>query len=247
MANTASPTLTDQLTDQAKQLAPWRSGLPWWVVLIEGVVLGIVGLLIVLDPAKANLRVGLLLAILLLVSGILQSWMLMRAKAPETVDGVLGARAALGIFPALVVLWLFMGDSLTIETGLLILGLGALCYGLLGIFLVFNSSGGQRNSALLETIFFTAFGAIVLYTRYGGPAVVTTAVTWIGWLALLSGVGLAFYSFIRRNQANEQEAKAESAAAAAGASVDRVAAQANETAKATAAKSEMKPPTTPGA
>lgn len=200
-----SQTLTDQAVGAAKQLAPWRSSLPWWVVLIEGVALGIIGLLVLLDPQKANVRVGLIISLGLLIAGVLQSWMLMREKAPESVDGVLGARAALGVFSGLLVLWLYVGDDLTASAGLLILGLGSLLYGLLGIFLVFNSLGGKRTSALIETVVFSAFGLLALYSRSAGAEAITTIVSAAGWVFLLGGIGLAIYSFLRRDDQTDAE------------------------------------------
>ena len=37
--------LSDQAVDAAKQLAPWSTKIPWWVVLIEGIVVGGIGLM----------------------------------------------------------------------------------------------------------------------------------------------------------------------------------------------------------
>lgn len=213
--------VTAELADSAKKLAPWQSGLSWWVILIEGVALAIVGLLIVLDPEKANIRIGLVLSLILFIAGLLQSWALFRNRAPEPVDGIVGARATLGIFSGLIILWLFVSDLLTAEVGLLILGLGSLFYGLLGLFVVFNTVGSQRMAAFLELIFFTGFGAVVLYTRYAGATVVSTGITIIGWLGIIMGAVLIVYSFIRRGQENTEEQAAASAAAA----VDRVSAR----------------------
>lgn len=213
--------ITAELTESAKKLAPWRSGLAWWVILIEGVALAVIGLLIILDPAKTNIRVGLLLSLGLFIAGLLQMWSLFRNKVPEPVDGIVGARAALGIFSGLLVLWLFMGGLLTIEVGLLVLGLGSLAYGVLGLFIVFNTVGSQRTAAFMEMLFFTLFGLVVLYTRYVGPTAIATGVTIIGWLGIVLGVVLILYSFVRKGQ----EEKGEQVEAAAAAAVTEVAAQ----------------------
>jgi uncharacterized membrane protein HdeD (DUF308 family) len=206
--------ITADITDYGKKLMPWQAGLAWWVILIEGVALAIIGLLIILDPGKTNVRVGLLLSIGLLIAGLLQMWSLFRNKVPESVDGIVGARAALGIFSGLLVLWLYMGNLLTLEVGLLVLGLGSLGYGLLGLFMVFNSLGSQRTAAFMETIFFTLFGIIVLYTRFEGPTAIATGVTIIGWLGVVMGAILIVYSFVRKGQQDKGE-KAEATATAA--------------------------------
>jgi uncharacterized membrane protein HdeD (DUF308 family) len=211
--------ITAEITGYGKKLMPWQTGLAWWVILIEGIALAIIGLLIILDPAKTNIRVGLLLSFGLFIAGLLQTWSLFRNKVPESVDGIVGARAALGIFSGLLVLWLFMGNLLTIEVGLLVLGLGSLFYGLLGLFMVFNSSGSQRTAAFVEMIFFTLFGIVMLYTRYAGPAAIATGVTVVGWLGIVMGAVLILYSFVRKGQQDKGE-QAEAAATAAAATVN---------------------------
>lgn len=241
--------ITAELTESAKKLAPWSAGLSWWVILIEGIALAVIGLLIVLDPDKANIRIGLLLSFGLFIAGLLQSWALFRNRAPESVDGIVGARAALGIFSGLLVLWLFMGNLLTAAVGLLVLGLGSLAYGLLGIFLMLNTRGSQRTAAFLEMIFFTLFGVIVLYTRWAGATALSTGVTAIGWLGIITGVILTIYAFMRRGREEEME----EAAAAAAVAVDRAAAAqvaaptTPASTAATDARREVKPPTTPPA
>ena len=83
--------LKQQSLETAKGLAPWRAGLPWWVVLVEGGVLGLVGILILIDPRKATLNVALFLAAALVVAGIIQIWSVLRGRAPEDIDSLIAA------------------------------------------------------------------------------------------------------------------------------------------------------------
>jgi uncharacterized membrane protein HdeD (DUF308 family) len=66
--------LSDQAMDAAKQLAPWKTSLPWWVVLIEGLVIGGIGLMVILDPQGANVNLALALSVGLVIAGLLQIW-----------------------------------------------------------------------------------------------------------------------------------------------------------------------------
>ena len=49
--------LKDESLEKAKELAPWRADLPWWVVLIEGAVLLVIGFLILINPEQTSVNV----------------------------------------------------------------------------------------------------------------------------------------------------------------------------------------------
>ena len=66
--------------------------------------MGGIGLLVLLDPNKANVRLALLLTAALPVTGLLQVWSVLRVKAPESVDTAAGARAAIGVCAGVIVL-----------------------------------------------------------------------------------------------------------------------------------------------
>ncbi|MEA3335176.1 MAG: hypothetical protein U9R25_04650 [Chloroflexota bacterium] len=204
--------MTQEALEKGKGLAPWRTSLPWWVVLLEGIVLGGIGLLVLLDPGKANIRLALILTAALVVAGLLQLWDVLRSRAPESIDSAAGARAGIAIFAGVVVFILyFVTDDigqklLTIPVGLIIFGSASLIYGLLGIVMIFGTRGAQRRTAIVETLFFTAIGALMLYTQFAGPEAVTTAATIGGWLALGTGVlliGLAIWRQQKGEQADE--------------------------------------------
>ncbi len=195
--------VSKRTVDGARQLAPWKSSLPWWVAVVEGIVIGIIGLLIILDPTTANARVSLVLAAALLISGFFQFLDLNRQRVPESVDGTMGARAGIAMFAGLIVILLSWFDLLTLRGGLVVLGLGSLVYGLLGFLVVFNASGAQRRVALVESLFYAAVGALAFWGLFGGAEEITTAVTILGWLALLAGIGLAVFGFLRRGHDDE--------------------------------------------
>lgn len=202
--------LTQQSVGTAKQLAPWRAGLPWWVVLVEGIVLGLIGILILIDPRNTTVNVALFLAAALVVAGVLQLWTVLRGKAPEENDGLIAARGAIAAFAGAITLLLFFLRYLELEAGLIIFGLGSLIYGLTGFWLVFTAKGSRRRSGIIEGIFFTLFGVLLLYILIAGSAAVESATAIVGWAAIAGGVLLLVLAFFNRSRQSQQEQAAES-------------------------------------
>lgn len=199
---------TNSVMERAKQFAPWRSDLPWWIVLIEGLVLGGVGVLVLLDPSQTSANVSLFLTFVLLVAGLLQSWAVFRSKFSPSYQRIAAAQGAVGMYTGVVIWLLFFMDALMPVVGVVIFGTGSLIYGLLGIMVGFGSAGAKRRSELIESIFFAIIGVLMLYVLFAGPTGVVTATRIVGWLALLCGVSLIGLSIWRWRQ----EAKAKETA-----------------------------------
>ena len=168
---------SDQAVDAAKQLAPWKTGLPWWAVLIEGIVLGGIGLLVLLNPARANINLALILSAGLVVAGILQFWDVLNSRAPEGIDSAMSARAAIAVFAGALILVLYFLEEITVRGGMITFGLAAVVYGLLAAPVIVGTLGSQRRQALIELLIFTSAGAVVIYTLFRGPEALTTTVT----------------------------------------------------------------------
>ena len=207
--------LTQDAIDRTKELAPWRTNLPWWVLLIEGIVLGIVGVLILLDPSQTTTNIALFLTAVLAVAGALQLWSILRGKAPDTLSNLTSARGAIALFVGLIVLLMYFLRVLTLDTGQIVFGSGSLIYGLLGFWIALRTSGAHRRTALLEAIFFTAVGGLMIYVLFMGPESVTTATTAMGWIAIAAGLGMVGVAFLRRSRHDDVEEGGEENAARA--------------------------------
>jgi uncharacterized membrane protein HdeD (DUF308 family) len=203
--------LSHETLRKAKEIAPWRSDLKWWVILVEGIVLGIVGLLVLVDVQRTNANVALIFTAALALAGLLQLWAVARGQVPEDLDSLVSGRAAIAVFAGLSVLLLYFLDKLTQGVGLILVGLASLLYGLLGFVLVFRTDGARKRSALIETILFSLVGALMIYTQFAGATAINTALTIIGGLVLLLGIGLIIFAFLRRSEstARDQEATAD--------------------------------------
>ena len=214
--------LSDQATEAAKQLAPWRTGLPWWAVLIEGIVLGGVGLLVLLNPARANINLALILSAGLVVAGIMQFCAILNNQAPEGIDSAMSSRAAIAVFAVALILVLYFLEEITVRGGMITFGLAAVVYGLLAAPVIVGTLGSQRRQALIEFLVFTAAGAVVIYTLFRGPEALTTTVTIAGWIALLGGIALIVLAIWRQQKGDEADKMIESVAGSFSGAADAV-------------------------
>ncbi len=214
--------LSDQATEAAKQLAPWRTGLPWWGVLIEGIVLAVIGLLVLLNPARANINLALILSAGLVVAGIMQFWDVLNSRAPEGIDSAMSARAAIAVFAGALILILYFLDEITIRGGMITFGLAAVVYGLLAMPVVVGTLGSQRRQALIEFLIFTSAGAVVIYTLFRGPEALNTAVTVAGWISLIGGGALIVLAIWRQQKGDEADEMIESVTGTVSSAADAV-------------------------
>ena len=64
----------------AGSLAPWKKGARWEVVVAQGIILGIAGLVIWLAPGFGASAALQLIALLLLAMALLSTWRIMRGE-----------------------------------------------------------------------------------------------------------------------------------------------------------------------
>lgn len=215
--------LSDQALDAAKQLAPWSTRIPWWVVLIEGLVVAGIGLLAVFDPAGANVTLALALSAALVVAGAAQLWSLLGSGVPEKIDSAVAARAAIALYAGLLVLVLyFIEGGLTRIAGFGIFGTGALIYGLLALVQVVRTSGNSRRQALIEFLLFASVGAISLWGLYAGGEAIVSAVRIIGWIFIIAGIALIGLAIWRWQKGDEADEMIESVTSSVSQTADKV-------------------------
>jgi uncharacterized membrane protein HdeD (DUF308 family) len=201
--------LTKETIEKAKELAPWRSELPWWTVLIEGIVIAVIGILILISPRQTTINVALFLAIAIAVAGIIRLWGVFRHKVPESAERTIAVRATIGVCTGGIVMILYLLNLLTVDAGLVIFGIGSVIYGLMGFGVGFSTLGTRRRQALLEAVFFTLIGLLVVYVFVAGPDAVHQATSVLGWLSLIVGLVLVAMSFMRRSKQEQIEEFAE--------------------------------------
>ena len=204
---------SDQAVDAAKQLAPWSTRIPWWVVLREGLVVGGIGLMVVFNPEGANVSLALALSLGLVIAGLLQFWGILREDVPEKIDSAVSARAAIAVYAGLLILILyFLGDDpvtglpvLTRVAGFGIFGTAALIYGLLALIQVIRTDGSSRRQALIEFLLFASVGLITLWGLFAGGESIVSAVRIIGWIFVIGGAALIALAIWRQQKGDEAD------------------------------------------
>ena len=156
------------------------AGVPWWLVLIEGVSLIIVGLLMLASPGMSTLILIQFVGIYWLVAGIFKIVSIFIDSADwgwKLVGGILGILAGMIVLQHPIWSPLVIGATLII-----ILGVQGLIIGVVGLVQAFRGAGWGAGILGAVSIL---IGLLLLF-NVGG---FTLALPWtIGLLALVGGV-----------------------------------------------------------
>ena len=156
-------------------------GIPWWLVLLEGIALIFLGVFLVLAPGATTILIVQFLGFYWLFSGILYIVLIFMPDR-DMHWGWLLFKGILGIIAGLIVLEHPLWSAILLPTVLVILlGLNGLIMGILGLVAAFR--GGGWGAGLLGAISII-FGLILL----GSPYLAAMWLPWIfGIFALASG------------------------------------------------------------
>lgn len=188
--------MKSKTTQGIKQAAPWRKGIPWGIVLAEGIVLLAVGLFLLFAPRQSGRVVGQILAVVLGVTGAIQLITALRNKQEGRLGELNTVRGALGLGVGALILLLLLLDVLTFQAGQIILGLGSVAYGAIGLYLVYlTREGGLRPWPVIANSLWVLLGALMLIGAIGG-ALYQSVVQIINVLLLLGGAFLIIWSLV---------------------------------------------------
>lgn len=199
--------MTDQVKSKiagaAKKSAPWRKGIAWWVVLLEGLVLLGLGLYMFFAPLRTLSLLAWILAGVLAITGALSVVAAMREKDDEPGKKWTMIHGIVGLVTGLIIVVLLLLNVLTENYGLFILGLGCLAYGGVALYMTMNDNiTSLRRLSMIGTIFYMAFGGLLLFQAIGVSTLSTTLQV-INFLILLLGIVLIIWAFIIRKEAHD--------------------------------------------
>ena len=190
-----------KVTETARQVAPWKKGIPWGVVLIEGILLLALGTYMFFAKPSTLTILGWSIALALAAGGALSLYLVAQAtdRTPSRqwtlVHGVVGLAAG-----GLVILLRLLG-WLSADTAAIILGLGCLIYGGMGLYpLLDQKLVPLRRVSLIGATFFAILGVLLLLQAFGVGTLVTT-VQIVTLLIVIAGIVLVFWSLMLRNSA----------------------------------------------
>lgn len=178
-----------------QQAAPWRQGIAWGLVLIEGIVALGIGIYMLAQPATAQGIVRVLIGIIFLVSGVLRIYAGFRDTArsnPMTPFRLLSGGVGLTV-GLLVVLEPFTA-FLTEDAARLILAFGLLVYGLIGLVGALLARKGGALAMTIISVLDIVF-AILLFYNAKTHAV---SIEVFGAIAIIFGLLLVGYALVLR-------------------------------------------------
>ena len=155
-------------------------GVPWWLVLIEGIALVIMGLLLLANPAQTAVILVQVVGLYWLIGGIFK---IVSMFLDSSMWGWKLAAGIIGVLAGIIVLnhplWspLVVGGTLVI-----ILGIQGIIFGVVGLMEAFKGAGWGAGVLGVVSIL---FGILFLFNVWA----FTFSLPWaIGILALVGGV-----------------------------------------------------------
>src|SRR5262245_48886546 len=195
------------------QNAPWSKGVSWVMILIQGIVLIVVGVLLVFATNVTAHTVLQILGLVLLARALIVLYRLIRGQVPQGRLAVSSFEAGVNATTGLLVLigTLFVPNTPEATTALAaVLGVGFFLFGAVALLAAWiGREPGERlpigrmilGAAAVVVGLLLAFNATKGFDSVRGTFVL------LGWLLLLVGIGLIGYSLmLRSNDARESDA-----------------------------------------
>ena len=189
--------LKSQLTSSAKGVLPWRKGVAWWVVLLQGLALLALGLYMFFAHPTTAVILGWVVALSLLASGVLSLYLSLQAteRTPvrqwTLIHGAVGVAAGL---LAIVIQFVSPGAALAV------LGLGCLAYGGVGLYLLVDKNlTPLRRLSFIGTLFYLVLGALITL-HVLGVGTLATVLQIVSLMLITAGIILFFWGIILRNE-----------------------------------------------
>jgi uncharacterized membrane protein HdeD (DUF308 family) len=191
--------LKSQLTRSAKGALPWRKGVAWWVVLLQGVALLALGLYVFFAQPTTAVILGWVVALSLLASGALSLYLSLQATERTPVRQWTLIHGAVGVAAGLLAILIQFASP---GAALTVLGLGCLAYGGVGLYMLLDKNlTAMRRLSFITTIFYLVLGALIVLHALG-VGTLATVLQLISLLLIAAGVILLFWALILRNERN---------------------------------------------
>ncbi|MCL4857822.1 MAG: hypothetical protein KJZ93_00380 [Caldilineaceae bacterium] len=200
--------MNEQTSEMAKsmlsQVRPWRQGMAWWVVLIEGLIVLGIGIYVLTQPV-AGAQIVVLLAAFLLIISVERAINGFREIIPPAILAERMLRAGIGLTVGLIIVFNNWQNFMNPPAPVVILSLGWLLTGAVGIWewVTGRQDLGLGLGALIIPAISALFGLLMLGSRLALGGVVLQA---IGILAVVAGVALFGYSYWLYRQAANRAA-----------------------------------------
>jgi uncharacterized membrane protein HdeD (DUF308 family) len=175
------------------QVRPWRQGMAWWAVLLEGLVALGIGIYILVHPA-AGAQIVLLLALYLLIINTERAIVGFREQIPLAIMAERMLRSGIGLTVGLIIVIDAWQPFMYPPAPLVILSLGWLLIGAVGIWewITARAELGFGFGSLVFPVVSALFGLLMLVSRLALSGILLQT---MGILAIVASVALFGYSF----------------------------------------------------
>jgi uncharacterized membrane protein HdeD (DUF308 family) len=187
--------MSEQAMALAQKGVPWRRGVAWWIVGIEGAILTVVGIYVVAAPDDARDIVRQIIGWFLLANAVLAIAASLRGDGPTNpITPYRMLAAGVGLTVGLLVALEPVSDYVDSDAAKVILALGLLGHGLIGLVGAFatRASGGLRRGALIGGGLNVAI-ALLLFYNVRKDALDPR---WFGIIAIIGGVLVLGFAYM---------------------------------------------------
>jgi uncharacterized membrane protein HdeD (DUF308 family) len=187
--------------------APWDSRTSWTIVLVEGIVAAIVGLLFIFKPLGGSSTTLQVVGLILLVGSLITSFQLWRHHLRPEIEQLASFRAGSGVTVGLVVIvaTFFVPVTDAVVAALaVVVGIGFFVYGITGIggsFVRMQLDVPLPLATLVANAVMALAGLVLVLAGARGADAVDGIFNLLGVLLIAAGLALAGYSYMLRQQA----------------------------------------------
>lgn len=185
--------------------APWKRGTPWEVVLTEGIVGIIIGVLLLLTDLGTSLAIDLL-GLLLLVTSLISVYGLIRGRVAPGRIALVSFRSGVGVTTGLLVLigsWAIGSTDQVTQALAVVLGVGLVLFGLVGLVsgvLQRRAGQGLPVAALIIAAGCVLVGLLLTLNGIAGYDQVQRTFKLLGILLIVAGGALAGYGYMLKTR-----------------------------------------------
>jgi uncharacterized membrane protein HdeD (DUF308 family) len=193
--------MTEDLLDRG---APWSENTTWSILMVEGVVAVVLGLLFIVQPLGGSSTVFQLVGLALLAGSLLSAFQIWRQHIRPDLENLFSFRAGSGVTVGLsVVVATFFAEVTDPVTAALavVIGIGFFVFGIAGIAASFVR---RQQDAVLPVVtlvlnaVLAAAGIVLAFSGAGGAASVDRVFLLLGLLLAVVGAGLVGYAWLLR-------------------------------------------------
>lgn len=164
--------------------------IPWWIVLLEGLAALIIGIYLIISPARTTIFLVQVLGWYWLIVGILTLIHLFSDRTDmwwKLFSGILGILA--GIIIIAYPLW---SAAIVPTTIIIVVGILGICFGAISLFWALKAGWGAAIMGVLSII----FGLLLLGSPYVG---VVLLVYLLGFLGIIGGIATIYMAIKLRS------------------------------------------------